>query len=158
MKLTRSQRQYAGEWSPFGQLTRLRDEINRFFESPFAMRRTGEMKSPMFEGWSPSLDLFEDKDTVTVKAEVPGMKKEDLDVSIEGSTLSICGERREENEQGKGTAHRSERYYGRFYRSIELPSTVDPAKVKAEYRDGILTVTMPKSEEAKRKQIDVQVS
>src|SRR5262249_35466227 len=138
MKLTRSQRQSAGQWSPFGHLTRLRDEINRLFESPMSVR-TGS--SPMFEGWSPSIDLFEDKDTVTVKAEVPGMKREDLDVSLEGRTLSICGERREEKEQGKGTTHRSERFYGKFYRSIELPSAVDLAKVQANYRDGILTIT-----------------
>jgi HSP20 family protein len=112
----------------------------------------------MFEGWNPSVDLFEDKDSVTVKAEVPGMKKEDIDVSLEGRTLAICGERREEKKEGKGTAHRSERYYGRFYRSVELPSAVDATKIQAAYRDGVLTVTMPKAEEAKRKQIDVQVS
>ena len=112
----------------------------------------------MFEGWSPSVDLFEDKDSVTVKAEVPGMKKEDIDVSIEGRMLSICGERREEKQEGKGTNYRSERYYGKFYRLVELPSVVDAGQVKAGYQDGILTVTMPKAEEAKRKQIDIQVS
>jgi HSP20 family protein len=156
MKLTRSQRQNTGQWSPFGQLTRLRDEVNRFFESP--PRSGWEMTSPLFEGWSPSIDLFEDKESITVKAEVPGMKKEDIDVSLEDRTLSICGERREEKEEGKGTTHRSERFYGKFYRSVELPSAVDQGKIKASYKDGILTVTMPKSEEAKRKQIDVQVS
>jgi HSP20 family protein len=158
MKLTRSQRRTLGQWSPFDQLTRLRDEIDRFFESPRGMRSAGGISSPMFEGWAPSIDLFEDKDNVTVKAELPGMKKEDIDVSLEGRTLSICGERREEKEEGKGTAHRSERYYGKFYRSVELPSAVDQGKIKASYKDGLLTVTMPKTEEAKRKQIAVQVS
>jgi HSP20 family protein len=157
MKLTRSQRRNVGQRAPFDQLTRLRDEINRFFEAPFAMS-SGWKTSPMFEGWTPSVDLFEDKDNVTVKAELPGMKKEDIDVSLEGRTLSICGERREEKEEGKGTAHRTERYYGKFYRSVELPSAVDQGKIKASYKDGVLTVTMPKTEEAKRKQIDVQVS
>jgi HSP20 family protein len=158
MKLTRSQRRNLGQWPPFGQLTQLRDEINRFFESPLPMRTGLESTSPMFEGWSPSIDLFEDKDTVTVKAEVPGMKKEDIDVSLEGRMLSICGERREEKSEGKGTTHRSERYYGKFYRSVELPSAVDQGKIKANYRDGVLTITMPKAEDAKRKQIDVEVS
>jgi HSP20 family molecular chaperone IbpA len=88
MKLTRSQRQNLRQWSPFDQLTRLRDEINRFFESPLPMRSGWGTTSPMFEGWSPSVDLFEDKDGVTVKAEVPGMKKEDIEVSLEGRTLS----------------------------------------------------------------------
>src|SRR5688500_9406151 len=147
MKLSRSQRQNVGQWSPFNQLTRLRDEINRFFDSPLPMRWGGEITSPMFEGWNPSIDLFEDRDTITVKAEVPGMKKEDIDVSLEGRTLSICGERREEKEDGKGSAHRSERYYGKFYRSIELPAAIEPGSVKAAYRDGILTITMPKTEE-----------
>jgi HSP20 family protein len=151
MKLTRSQRRELGQWSPFDQLTRLRDEINRIFE-PSDWRM-----SSLSDGWSPALDMFEDKDSVTVKTELPGLKKEDIDVSIEGDTLCICGERKHEEEHGKGENYQSERYFGRFYRNVTLPYAVDASKVNASYRDGVLTVTLPKSEEAKRKQIAVQV-
>jgi len=126
------------------------------FEEPaqsFLERSTG-----FFEGWAPSLDVFEEKDTVVVKAEVPGMKKEDIDVSLAGDTLTVSGERKVEEQNKDAETYRSERYFGRFQRSITLPHAVDPNKIQASYRDGILTVTLPKSEEAKRKQIEVKVS
>jgi len=155
MQMTRSQRRALGEWSPGTQLGRLRNQINRLFELPFGTDLGGPSS---LEAWSPAVDVFENKDNVTVKAEVPGMRKEDIDVSVEGNTLSICGERREEKEQGKGTDnYRAERYFGRFYRSVPLPSAVDTGKVAAKYQDGVLTVTLPKTEEAKRKKIDIQV-
>lgn len=155
MKLTRSERREPGDWTPFNQLTRLRDEINRLFEPTF-----GDWgRSSLYEGWTPAIDLFEDKDQISVKAELPGLKKEDIDVSVEGDNLCICGERKHEEEHGKkGENYRSERYFGRFYRNITLPHAVDAQKVSASYKDGILTVTIPKSEQAKRKQIAVQVS
>jgi HSP20 family protein len=152
MQLTRSQRRDLGERTPFNQMSRLRNQINRLFELPF-----GEVPLSL-EAWSPMVDVFENKDHVTVKAEIPGMRKEDIDVSVEGNTLSICGERREEKEEGKGTAnYRSERYFGKFYRSVPLPSAVDSGKVTAKYQDGVLSITLPKTEEAKRKKIDIQV-
>lgn len=155
MQLTRSQRRNAGEVSATNQLSRLRNQIDRLFDFPFGW----DVSEPSsLEGWSPVVDVFENQDHVTVKAEIPGMRKEDIDVSVEGKTLSICGERREEKEEGKGTAnYRSERYFGRFYRSVPLPSAVDSGKVGAKYTDGVLTVTLPKTEEAKRKKIDIQV-
>ena len=153
--MTRSQRRDLGEWTPGNQLGRLRNQINRLFEFPFGADLTGPSS---LEAWSPVVDVFENKDHVTVKAEVPGMRKEDIDVSVEGNTLSICGERREQKEEGKGTSnYRSERFFGRFYRSVPLPSAIDSGKVAAKYQDGVLTVTLPKTEEAKRKKIDVQV-
>jgi HSP20 family protein len=155
MQLTRSQRRDVGDWSPANQLGRLRNQINRLFEFPF---ETELGVTSSLEAWSPTIDVFENKDNVTVKAEIPGMRKEDIDVSVEGNIVSICGERREEKEEGKGTSnYRSERYFGRFYRSIPLPSAVDSGKVAAKYQDGVLTVTLPKTEEAKRKKIDIQV-
>jgi len=153
MQLTRSQRRELGDWSAGTQLSRLRNQINRLFEFPF-----GEAGPSSLEAWSPAVDVFENKDNIIVKAEAPGMRKEDIEVSVEGNTLSICGERREQKEEGQGTAnYRSERYFGRFYRSVPLPSAVDTGKVNAKYQDGILTVTLPKTEEAKRKKIEIQV-
>jgi len=143
-------------WSPFTELNRLREEINRIFEEPsqgFMERSAG-----FFEGWSPSLDVFEEKDNVVVKAELPGMKKEEIEVSLVGDTLTISGERREEEENKDAESYRSERFFGRFQRSVTLPHQVDANKIQANYKDGILTVTLPKSEEAKRKQIEVNVS
>jgi len=136
-------------------LNRLREEINRVFEEPFGAlsQATG-----FFGGWSPSLDVYEDKDNVFVKAELPGMKKEDIDVSLTGDTLTISGQRKEAQETKDAENYRSERFFGRFQRSITLPHAVDPNKIQASYKDGILTVTCAKSEEAKRKQIDVNVS
>jgi len=104
------------------------------------------------------VDDFEDKDNVIVKAELPGMKKEDIEVTLAGDMLSISGERKEEKESKDAENYRSERYFGRFQRSVTLPHQVDPNKIQASYKDGILTVTLPKSEEAKRKQIEVKVS
>lgn len=102
--------------------------------------------------------MFQDKDNVFVKAELPGMKKEEIEISLHDGILSIGGERKHEAESRKGDSFRSERYFGRFHRSVTLPTAVDSTKVKAAYKDGILTVTLPKAEEAKPKQIQVNVS
>jgi HSP20 family protein len=135
---------------PLEQISNLRDEVNRLFESPLAGL------TQAFNSWSPAVDLYEDKDNVVVKAELPGMKKEEIDVSLQEGALTISGERKIEREE-KGETYRSERFFGRFQRSVMLPSAVDESKVSASYKDGILTITLPKSEEAKPKQIEVSV-
>jgi HSP20 family protein len=130
-------------------LARLRDELDRFFDQPnFG---AGELAG----GWMPAVDVLEDKDKLTVKAELPGFKREDIDVSVHENTLMLSGERRCEEEQKEGQFYRCERYYGRFHRSIPLQATVDTGKIEAKYRDGVLTVTNPKSATAKAKQIEV---
>ena len=132
-------------------LSRLRDQFNRFFEQPdYAF-------SDLFTGWTPAVDVLDDKDRLTVKAELPGFKREDIDVSVHENNLIISGERRCEDEQKEGEFYRCERYYGKFNRSVPLPASVDTSKIQARYRDGVLTVTLPKSENAKRKQIEVAV-
>jgi len=155
MKLMRRQRQDLGNWSPFDQLNRLRNEIDQVFQSSFG---NWGSNTGLFEGWSPAVDLMEDKEKFTVKAELPGMKKEDIDVSLHGDMLNICGERKQEEEHKEGENYRSERYFGRFQRSVQLPYAVDGSKIEAAYRDGVLTVTLPKTEEAKRKQIEIKAS
>ncbi len=142
-------------WPSFGRLTDLRDEIDRLFETPLmALSRSNQW----FSGWNPALDLHEDKDNLYVRVELPGMKKESINLSLHDNTLSISGERLHEKKHEESEIYRSERYYGRFQRTVGLPVMVEPDKVKAQYRDGILSITLPKSEEAKPKHIDVNVS
>jgi HSP20 family protein len=155
MKLARRQKGDTKTLAPFNELNRIRNEIGHFLEDPFSMISPA---TSFFEGWAPTVDIFEDKDKVTVRAELPGMKKEDIDLSLEGNTLSISGERKEEEERKEGETYRSERFFGRFQRSITLPAAVDSSKVQATYKDGVLTVELPKSEETKAKQIEVKTS
>jgi HSP20 family protein len=153
--LTRWQRPDVSVWPTFGRLFGLRDEIDRLFESSIF---DPAQSSPLLSGWNPALDVYEDSDNIVVKAELPGMKKEDIDVSLHDGALSISGERkREEKYEGAETC-REERFVGRFQRTITLPSPVDAGKVKAQYKDGILSITLPKTEEAKPKHIEVGVS
>jgi HSP20 family protein len=107
-------------------------------------------------GWPPALDLHEDKDTLVVKVELPGMKKEDIEISLHDGCLSISGERKNEQKFEDAEVYRAERFVGRFQRTVTLPAPVAADKVKADYKDGVLTVTLPKTEEARPKQISVQ--
>ena len=120
--------------------------------------QSGDSGHELLRGWEPTIDVYEDKDKLTVKAELPGMKKEDIAVSLEGSTLTVSGERKQEQERKEGETYRSERFFGRFQQSITLSQQVDPKKIQANYKDGVLTITLPKSEEAKRKQIEIKTS
>jgi HSP20 family protein len=138
-----------------GGLSGLRDEIDRLFDVPLReLTRTSQLLS----GWNVALDVYEDADNVYVKAEVPGMKKEDINLSLHDGSLSISGERKSETSHEGTETLRTERYYGRFQRTVTLPTPVAVDKVKAQYKDGILTVTLPKAEEAKPKHIDVHVA
>jgi HSP20 family protein len=154
MKLMRFNRPDAWDWSPLNRLSTLQDEINRLFEAPFP----GLERSEAFNTWAPALDLYEDKDNLVVHAELPGMKKEEIDISLHEGNLTIAGERKIEKQYGEKETQRSERFFGRFQRTISLPKTVDAGAVKASYKDGVLTVTLPKSPEAKPKQIEVNVN
>jgi HSP20 family protein len=151
MRLIRWQRPDATNWDPFNHLTSLREEINRLFDLPVS---DGGRESEFF-GWAPPMDLYEDKNNLVVRAELPGMKKEDIDISLHQGSLVISGERKTEVEEGQGDASRAERFFGRFQRALELPKAVNSEGVTATYQDGILTVTLPKTEESKPKQIAV---
>ena len=161
MTLTRWQKPETWALSPFRRMSTLRGEIDqlfdqvfdRFIESPSDIA----LGSQSFGGWLPAVDLYEDKDNLIVKAELPGMKKEDIDISLHDGFLTVSGERKEEKKTDSGESYRSERYLGRFSRSITLPTKVVADKINATYNDGVLTVVLPKSEEAKPKQIPVTV-
>jgi len=154
MTLTRYQRPEL-YWNPARQLSNLRDELDRWFEDPFA--GFGELTQPFLSGWMPAMDLYEDKDNFVLKAELPGMKKEDIDISLHEGVLTVSGERKREQTHEKEEAYRTERFFGRFHRTISLPRVVEANKVVASYKDGMLTVTLPKAEEAKPKQIPISV-
>ena len=136
--------------SPFEAVSRLQQEMTRLLGG------SGEdFGSQFFNTWAPALDVFEDKENLVVVLEVPGMKKEDFQIALHDGVLSISGERRLEDRYGKASGYRSERFEGRFQRSVTLPKAVVAEKVKASYKDGILTVTLPVAEEARPKQIAV---
>lgn len=105
----------------------------------------------------PSIDVYEEKDTVVVKAELPGMKKEDIEVNLSGETLTIKGEKKQEEEVKEDNYYRRERTYGAFSRAIDLPCEVKSAEIKASFKDGVLEIRMPKTEEAKKKSIAVKI-
>jgi HSP20 family protein len=154
MNLTRYQRPEVA-WPGFGRLSSLRDELDRLFESPWTeLARTSQLLS----GWTPALDIHEDKDNFIVRAELPGMKREEIDVSLHDGALSISGERKLEQKFEEAEVYRTERFFGKFQRTVSLPAAVAADKVKAQYKDGVLTITLPKTEEAKPKQIDVNVN
>ncbi|MEO0081044.1 MAG: Hsp20/alpha crystallin family protein [candidate division WOR-3 bacterium] len=139
-------------WNPFRDITSLRDEMDRLFDSMLG-RYPVERPEPF---WSPAIDVEENKDNIIVRAELPGMKKDDIKVGITGDQLTISGERRHEAEEKGKTFHRIERCYGRFQRSLILPADIQADKAKASYKDGILELTLPKSEKAKVREITIQ--
>jgi HSP20 family protein len=153
MTLIRYQAPELAPWSPADRWSNLRDELNSFLELPFWSNsaRAGQL----FTGWSPALDLYQSNDNLIAVVELPGMRKEDIEISLHDGTLTISGERKRESSSNDDKAERTQRYIGAFRRSIALPTRVDANKVSATYRDGILTVTLPKAEEVKPKQIQV---
>lgn len=138
-------------WRPFRELDRMRREMDRLWEDFRTPWAPAEME------WLPSVDVSETKDALLVKAEVPGMDAKDIDISIVGDTLTIKGEKKQQVEEKDENYHRVECRYGAFSRSIRLPATVDADKVQAKYEKGILSIQLPKKEEAKPKQIEVKV-
>src|SRR5437899_6952339 len=137
--LIRWQRPGLSLWPNFGRLTDLRDEIDRLFRAPLAELTRG---SQILSGWTPALDLYEDKDNVYVRAELPGMKKEEIDIALHDGSLSISGERKREEKVTEGEVYGFERFFGRFQRSVTLPAAVAPEKLKAQCKLGAVTVPL----------------
>lgn len=141
-------------WDPFRDLTEADREMTRWFGRrpvlPWAGRGDGGQ-------WLPEVDISEEKDRILVKADLPGMRQEEIDVEVSDGVLTIKGERKRESETKEGKTYRVERSYGSFLRSFTLPAGVDAAKVNAAYKNGVLEITLPKLAEAKAKQIKVDV-
>lgn len=141
-------------WRSLDRCANLRDEINTFFEGPSWPAATRQAQ--LFNGWTPALDLYQTTDDIVALVELPGMRKEEIEISLQDGMLTIGGERKSDVSEGDKAA-RSERFVGKFRRSISLPTRVDANTVNATYKDGILTVTLPKAEEVKPKQIQVNI-
>jgi HSP20 family protein len=140
--------------TPFARLaTTLREEMDQLLRSSFGsfFSNSGSVGQ-----WSPAIDVYQNRDQFTVVAELPGVKKEEIEISFQDNALTISGERKWE--EGDQQAYRSERFFGRFQRTISLPAAVDSEKITATYQDGVLKVVLPKSDEAKPQQIEVLTS
>jgi len=139
-------------WDPLRDLARLQDEVTRVFGDD-KLFKTGESM-----GWTPSCDIYEDDESVTVRFELAGVDPKNVDIRFENGVLTVRGERKLEKEEKRENYHRIERSYGTFARSFTLPGTVDAEKIRAESKDGVLSVTLPKKPEAKPRSIQVKVS
>ncbi len=143
------------ELAPFREFDRMRRDMDRLWDS-FLEGAPGRRDEERGE-WLPSLDVSETKNELVVKAEVPGMDAKDVDISLSDGVLTIKGEKKQEKEEKEADYHLIERSYGAFTRSIQLPKEVQGDKINASYKDGILRITLPKSEEAKKKEIRIRV-
>jgi len=143
-------------WDPFRELEDVSDRLNQMFNRS-APARTNGKETMIVADWAPSVDVSETEGEYQIKAEIPDVKKEDVKVTLEDGVLTIQGERKQEKEVKGKRYHRVERSYGRFARSFTLPDVIDEEKVKAEFKDGILNLALPKSEKAKPKAIEVTV-
>ncbi len=142
-------------WNPLKEVPVLQNRINRLFEDFFPdtfMEGTKDMAGV----WNPVVDIYDTQDTTVIKADLPGLKKEDITINIEGDVLTLTGERNHDEEVKKENYYRRERAYGLFKREFTLPSTVDHEKIKADFKDGVLKIEIPKPEEKKPKTITVQ--
>lgn len=144
-------------WTPFSDLETLHDRVNRIFTEALHHGSNGN-EDMQLGSWMPAVDIEEQDDTILVHAELPGLKREDIDISLEDKVLTISGERKFENEDKRDNFHRIERSYGRFTRRFTIGKPIDATKVAASFRDGVLTVTLPKAEETKPKKIDISLN
>ncbi|MBA2743884.1 MAG: Hsp20/alpha crystallin family protein [Chthoniobacterales bacterium] len=152
MSLIRYQTPDVALWRSFDRWANLRDEINGLFDGPFWSNPSSQAQ--LFTGWTPALDLYQTADDVVAVIELPGMRKEDIEISLHDGVLTIGGERKDETSEWESAA-RAERFVGKFRRSVSLPTRVDANNVSASYKDGVLTVTLPKAEEVKPIQVNV---
>jgi HSP20 family protein len=141
-------------WTPRGNLQSFQDEMNRMFEQ-FFRGGTGEEAGWGVRTWAPPVDIYETDDALILKAELPGVSKDDVSIEIHQNTLILRGQRKHEAEVKEEQYHRVERAYGTFQRSFTLPTLVDQEHVQATYHDGVLELRLPKSEAAKPKRVAI---
>jgi HSP20 family protein len=148
----------APQWDPFKELDEMQNRLSGFLGRSPAKLPDSREEAMIVAEWAPLVDIAEDDKEFLVKAELPEMKKEDVKVSVEDGVLSISGERKFEKEEKNKKYHRIERSYGNFLRTFSLPEGADASKVSADFKDGVLTVHLPKNEKAKAKAIEVKVA
>lgn len=143
-------------WDPVRDLSSIQEKMNQLFEDTFS--RTRGRDEALGKGmWTPAVDIFETEEAVVVKAEIPGVERDQISVGIKDGILTLHGERKFEKEVKEENYHRIERSYGTFHRSFSLPSSVEQDKISAKFNQGVLEVTLPKKERTKPKQIKVDV-
>lgn len=141
--------------SPWHELSTLQDRINRIFGDSFP---TYSSEVELATTWAPAVNIFENDEAVTVSIDLPGVKKEDVEITLENNVLTLRGNRKLEYEDKRDNYHRIERAHGAFARSFTLPNRVDAEKIAAEYQEGVLHIHLPKREESKPRQISVKVT
>ena len=143
-------------WEPFTNLVSAQREFDRLFKDAFTpFMGEGELST---RTWAPPVDIYETENDIVLKAELPGVEPKDVEVKVEDNTLYLKGERKFEKEVKNESYHRVERSYGSFARSFSLPNSISTDKVKAEFKDGLLTLTLPKREEAKPRTVKIDIS
>ncbi len=144
-------------WDPAGELDRIRREIDDIF-APSRFFSGNELDRGLFDReFSPAMDVVENEDSFMVTVDLPGIKQDDLDITVANNVLTVKGEKKDEREEKQGKVYRKETWEGTFQRTLSLPAGVDPAKIEADMKDGVLHITLPKQEEAKPRQISVSV-
>ena len=143
-------------WDPFRDLLSIQERMNRLFDDTLARSRNLE-EGTALTAWAPPVDIIEKEKEITLTAELPGMKKDDIKVEVKEGVLTLSGERTMEKEVKEENYHRNERTYGRFQRSFTLPSNIKQEGMKASYEDGLLSISLPKEEEKKAKQISIEI-
>jgi HSP20 family protein len=147
-------------FEPFRDVLSLQDRMNRLFDESFraTQRASADDEWALGGSWAPAVDIYEQGSDIVLKAELPGVDPKDVDIRLENNVLSLRGQRKLDGEVKRESYHRVERSYGSFSRSFTLPTVVDQGAIKAEFKDGLLRVTLPKREEAKPKQIQINVA
>jgi HSP20 family protein len=144
-------------WDPFRELEDVSDRLNRMLARPATQTPNGK-ETMIVADWTPSVDITETEGAYQITAEIPDVKKDDVKITLEDGVLTIQGQRKQEQEQQSTKYHRIERSYGSFARTFSLPDVIEVEKVKAEFKDGVLHLHLPKSEKAKPKTIEVKVA
>jgi HSP20 family protein len=143
------------KWDPFRDLLSIQDRMNKLFEQTLSRSRAEEGIAP--STWTPAVDIYETPEAVVLKAELPGLTRDDIEIQISDNTLTLKGERRFTKGAEEENYLRIERAYGAFQRSFTLPATIHRERIRAVFRDGVLELTLPKAEEAKPKKIVIEV-
>jgi len=144
------------KWDPWATLPTLQDRINRIFEESFPARASAKEGEVSLCDWRPIVDTYEEDDTIVINAELPGVNKDDVSIDIKDNVLSIKGVRNYEQKIKEENYYRQERCYGKFHRAFTLPDAVDPNRIEASYKDGVLKIKIPKAEETASKKIEIK--
>ena len=144
-------------WDPFRDVMTLQDRMNRLFDQTMSRTRADDEEGFTASTWAPAVDIFETAESLVMKAELPGVSREQIDIQVRDNTLTLKGERKFERDVKDENYLRVERSYGAFQRAFSLPATIQKDRIKAVFRDGVLEVSIPKAEEAKPKQVKIDV-